>query len=159
LTKAAQYPVLAPILVIARDPHGGEQLLGDADLPVPVPARKGLARTELARLRYACHHPLRVAGTDPIQRFAGDDVEIPRLGVHGRRGTHRQADDFTDQRPGHRIGFVAADAPETEDDVIELHLSGVLPTAYPSPAIGRLAGPGRRSASRRRASALRPQFR
>ena len=58
------------------------QLLGDTDLPIAVLACKGLARAELARLRDARHHPFGVAGTDPIQRFAGDDVEIPGLGVH-----------------------------------------------------------------------------
>ncbi len=31
-------------------------------------------------------------------------------------------DDFLDQRPGHGIGLVAADAPAAEDNVIELHL-------------------------------------
>ncbi len=91
LAEAAQHPVLALVLVIARDPHGGEQLLGDADLPVAVLAREGLARAEFARLRHARHHPLGVAGADPVQRLAGDDVEIPGLGVHRRRRAHRQA--------------------------------------------------------------------
>src|SRR6202035_3648909 len=68
LTEAAQYPVLALILVIARDPHRGEQLLGDANLPVAMPTCKGLTRAELARLRYACHHPLGIACADPMQR-------------------------------------------------------------------------------------------
>jgi hypothetical protein len=156
LTEAAQDPVLAPLLVVASNPHGGEKLLGDADLPVPVLAGKGLARAELARLRDARHHPLRVAGTDPIQRLAGDDVEIPRLGVHRRRGAHRQADDLLDQRPGDRIGLVAANAPAAQDDVIELHLppspmhdrggtTMMPPMACSSPATGRPAGPGRRA--------------
>ena len=70
LTEAAQHPVLALVLVVAFDPHRGEQLLGDADLPVAVLACKGLARAELARLRDARHHPFGVAGADPIQRFA-----------------------------------------------------------------------------------------
>jgi hypothetical protein len=63
---------------------------------------------------------------DPIQRFAGDDVEIPGLGVHRRRRAHRQTDDFLDKRLGYWIGFVTADAPATEDNVIKLHLSGIL---------------------------------
>jgi hypothetical protein len=102
-------------------------LLGDANLPVAVLTCKGLTRAELARLRYARHHPLGIAGADPIQRFAGDDVEIPGLGVHRRRSAHRQTDDFLDQRPGYRIGFVTADASATEDNVIKPHLFGILP--------------------------------
>src|SRR4029079_4516672 len=66
LAEATQNPVLSPIPVIAGDPHGGEQLLGDANLPVAVLTCKSLTRTELARLRYACHHPLRIAGADSI---------------------------------------------------------------------------------------------
>jgi len=34
LTEAAQYPVLATILVIARNAHCRKQLLGHANLPV-----------------------------------------------------------------------------------------------------------------------------
>jgi hypothetical protein len=62
---------------------------------------------------------------DPIQRFAGDDVEIPGLGIHRRRSAHRQTDDFLDQRPGYGIGLVTADASATEDNVIKPHLSGI----------------------------------
>jgi hypothetical protein len=39
-------------------------------------------------------------------------------------GAHRQSDDFLDQRLGYWIGFVTADAPATEDNVIELHCFG-----------------------------------
>ncbi len=102
-------------------------MLGDANLPVAMLTCKGLTRAELARLRYACHHPLGIACADPIQRFAGDDVEIPGLGVHRRRSAHRQTDDFLDQRLGYRIGFVTADASATEDNVIKPHLFGILP--------------------------------
>ena len=76
-------------------------------------------------MRDARHVALGVAGADAVQRLAGDDVEIPGLGVHRRRRAHRQADDFLDQRLRHRIGLVAADAPATEDDVIKLHRRGI----------------------------------
>src|ERR1700733_9515611 len=88
-------------------------------------ACKGLPRAELAGLRYARHHPLGVAGADPIQRFAGDDVEIPGLGVHRRWRAHRQTNDFRNQRLGYWIGLVTADTPATEDNVIKLHLCGI----------------------------------
>src|SRR3984885_6959765 len=125
LTEAAQHPVLAHLLVITRDPHRGEQLLGAPNLPVAVLTREGLTRAELARLRYASYHPLGVAGADPIERFAGDDIEIPGLRVHRRRRAYRQADDFLNQLPGYWIGFVTADAAATEDNVIELHVAGI----------------------------------
>jgi len=70
LTEATQHPVLAIVLVIALDPHRGEELFGDADLPVAVLACKGLTRAKLARLRDARHHPFGVAGANSIQRFA-----------------------------------------------------------------------------------------
>src|ERR1700679_3485713 len=67
------------------------------------------------RPRHARHHPLGVAGADPIERFTGDDKEIPGLGVHRRRRAYRQTDDFLNQRSGHWIGFVTADAPATKN--------------------------------------------
>src|SRR5882762_11033403 len=85
-------------------------------------ACKGLTRAELARLRYARHHPLGIAGADPIQRFAGDNVEIPGLGVHRRRRAHRQTNDFRNERLGYWIRFVTADTPATENNVIKLHM-------------------------------------
>ena len=48
LPKAAQHPVLAHLLVVAGDAHGGEQLLGDADLAVAMRAGKGLPGAEFA---------------------------------------------------------------------------------------------------------------
>jgi hypothetical protein len=75
--------------------------------------------------RYARDHPLGVASADPIQGFAGHDVEIPGLAVHRGWRAHRQTDDFLDQGPRHRIRLVAADAAAAEDNVIKLHGSGI----------------------------------
>src|SRR5271170_2233058 len=83
LTEAAQHPVLAPFLVVTRNPHRSEQLLGDADLPLAVlPSEGGVAYAELARLRNARHVSLGVACADPIKRLARDDVEVPRPSIH-----------------------------------------------------------------------------
>src|SRR6202012_4571820 len=79
LAKAAHHPVLPALLVVARDFHGAEQLLGDADLAFAMHARERLADAKLARVRYARQVTLGVAAADAIERFAGDDVEIPRL--------------------------------------------------------------------------------
>src|SRR3954469_15568876 len=125
LPEAAHHPVLAPVLVLARDPHGGEQLLRDADLPVAVRTGKGLTGAKFARVRHTRQVALGIAGANPVQRLAGNDIEIPRLGIHRRTRAHREADDFLDQSFWHRIGLVAADASAAEDDVIEQHWPGI----------------------------------
>src|SRR3984885_1312345 len=107
-------------------------------------ACKGLPRAELAGLRYARHHPLGVAGADPIQRFAGDNVEIPGLGVHRRWSAHRQTNDFRNQRLGHWIGLVTADTPATEDNVIKLHLCGIPLATSESAWIFAISAPSRK---------------
>ena len=52
------------------------------NLKVPYFVEHQLALAELARLRHPGDHALGVAGTDAIERFAGDHIEVPRLGVH-----------------------------------------------------------------------------
>src|SRR4051794_5349666 len=79
------------------------------------------ADAELAGVRHARQVALGVAGADAVLRLAGDDVEVPGLGVHRRGRPHRERDDLLDQRPGDRVGLVTADAPATEDDVVKLH--------------------------------------
>ena len=59
-------------------------------------ALEGAAAAELPRVRHARDVALGVAGADPIQRLASDDVDIPGLHVHSRRCPHRQADDLLD---------------------------------------------------------------
>jgi S1-C subfamily serine protease len=95
--------------------------LGSNGLPITVDAREGLAAAEFAAVGDAGEDILGVALADPVKRFAGDHVEMPRLGVHRRRSTHRQGEDFLDQRPRNGIGLVAADAAATENDIIVLH--------------------------------------
>jgi len=53
-----------------------------SDLAVAVDAGEGLADAEFAAVGDAGDIALGVAGADAVQGLAGDDVEIPRLGVH-----------------------------------------------------------------------------
>ena len=119
LAKAAQHPVLAPGLVVPFDAHGGEQLLGDLDLPLPVRAGVFAVAAELARRRHAGQVALGVAGADAVERRAGDHVEIPGLRVERRRRAHRDLDHLPDQGLRHRIALEAADASAPQNDVVE----------------------------------------
>jgi hypothetical protein len=58
---------------------------------------------------------------NPVERFAGDDVEIPRLGIHRRRRAHSETDDFFDQRPWHRIRLIPANTAAAHDNVVKQH--------------------------------------
>src|SRR6185437_8901973 len=86
-------------------------------------AREWLANPELARVRHAGQIALGVAATDAVERRAGDDIEIPGLGIHRGRRAHRQRQDFPDQFLRNRIGLVTPDASPAENDVIELHVA------------------------------------
>src|SRR5689334_20282000 len=88
LAEAAQHPVLASCLVVPLNVHGREELLGDFDLPLPMYARVFAMAAELARMRNAGEIALGIAGADAVERFAGDDIEIPRLGVERGRRAH-----------------------------------------------------------------------
>ncbi len=81
----------------------------------------GAVAAELPGFRHARQNPLGVPGANAIERFAGDDIEIPGLGIEGGRRPHGHLDHFSDQRLGNRHGFVAANAPAPPDDFIVLH--------------------------------------
>ncbi len=116
LAEAAQNPVLSRILVVAFDAHGAEQLLGYADLAIAVNAGKGLASTELAAVRLARENTLGIALADAVERFAGYDVQMPRLRVHGRGRAHGEGKNFLDQFARNRLVEVAACRAATAHD-------------------------------------------
>jgi hypothetical protein len=105
LPKAAQHPVLPPRLVVARDPHRGEQLFGDVDLPAAMHALIFAMRGDIALRLGAADHLLHVTPPDPLQRLSGQDVDMPGLGVHRGRRAFCHVDDFLDHGPGHRLLF------------------------------------------------------
>src|SRR5690606_33926969 len=53
LAEAAEHPILAAFLVVARNAHSGEQLLGDADLPLAMNAGERRPGAKFPRLRHA----------------------------------------------------------------------------------------------------------
>ena len=61
LAEAAQHPVLPHRLVVARDPHRAEQLLGDVDLPAAMHALIFAVADDVALRLGARHHLLHVA--------------------------------------------------------------------------------------------------
>src|SRR5690606_37275647 len=119
LAEASQDPVLAPLHVVTGDAHRAEELLGHVDLPTTVDPLVRLGDAELARVRDAGQDPLGVALTDPLQRLAGHHVQVPGLGVVGRRRPRGDRDDLGDQLPRHRVGAIPADAAAAEHHVVE----------------------------------------
>jgi len=121
LAETAQHPILPPLLVVARDAHRFEQLDRAADLPFAVDALEGMAAAEFAAIGHSRQNILRVSLADPVERLAGDDMEMPRLGVHRAGRTHSEREDFLDQFARNRLVQIAADAAPSEDDLVIIH--------------------------------------
>ena len=62
------------------------------------------------------HHVLGVALPDTLQRLPGDHMNMPGLGVHGRRRPLGHLDDFINQLPGDGLGEIASDAGASFDE-------------------------------------------
>src|SRR5690606_34961349 len=78
LPKAAQHPVLAPLLVLAGDAHRPEQLLGDLDLSLAVHAGVAGPHAELPGVRNARDVALDIALADAVEHLAGNHAAVPR---------------------------------------------------------------------------------
>ena len=121
LAEAAQHPVLARGLVVALDVHGREELFGDLDLALAVLALISAVAAELAGFGDTCKIALGVALADAVEGLAGDDMEVPGLGVERGRGAHGELDHLADQRLGHGLAGEAARAAPTAHDVVVVH--------------------------------------
>ena len=58
-----------------------------------------------------------IASADAVQWLAGDDVEVPGLGVHRRGRAHCQRQNLFDQRARHRLVEISADRTASKDDL------------------------------------------
>ncbi len=104
LPESAQHPVLSHRLVVTRNSHHGEELLGDVDLPFAMDALIFPVRDNVPFRLGAGEHLFHVAPTDPLQRFSRQDVHMPGLGVHGRWRALGYSDDLFDHVARHRLG-------------------------------------------------------
>ena len=103
LAEAAQHPILPHRLVVAGNPHGAEQFLGDVDLAFAVHALIFAVADDVPFRFGAGDHLFHVAAAHALQRLAGQDMDIPRLGVHGGWRALGGLDDLFDHRPRHGL--------------------------------------------------------
>ena len=130
LAKTAHYPVLATFLVITLYAHGFEQLDGNFDLALAVNAFITAPHGDLTLNLSPGKHPFRIALANAFQRFAGDDMKKPGLGIHGRGRALGDFDDVPDNLPGHRVGFIATDASPFVNQGLEIHTYSLTKTLY-----------------------------
>jgi hypothetical protein len=122
LAETAQDPVHPLFLVVALDAHRLEQLDGDLDLALAVVALVAGSHPELAAVGHAGQVALDIALADAVEHLAGDDVEVPGLGVKRGRRAHRDLEDLAHQRLGNRLLQEATDTAAAPHDVIEFHI-------------------------------------
>ena len=122
LAEAAQHPVLPLLLVVALDSHRAEQLLGHADLAFAMHARERLASAKFAAVGFACEDAFGIALADPVERFAGDDMEMPRLRVHRSGRAHGKREDFLDHCLRYRLVEIAPDRAAAHHHLVIGHI-------------------------------------
>ena len=123
LAEAAHHPILAALLVVAFDPHGSKELFRDADLPVAVDTGIGPVIADFTHRRHALQHTGRIPFTDFLKRFAGQHMQMPRLGVHRGWRAIGQCDDLFQQGARHGVFLEAPDAAPFLHCLFQFHLA------------------------------------
>ena len=121
LPESPQHPVLPHRLVVSRDSHGAEQLLGDIDLSATMHALIFAVADNVAFRLGAGDHLFHVALAHALQRFAGQDVHVPGLRIHRRRRPLGDLDDLFDNRARHRLGLETAYTSASVYEFFEIH--------------------------------------
>jgi hypothetical protein len=112
---------LAHRRVVARDSHGGEQLLGDVVLARAMDTLAGTVGENVPLRRLARGHLFHVAATDLLQRLAREDMDVPRLAVHRRWRALGILDDLADHRLRHRLVPKTPDAAAAVHQLLKIH--------------------------------------
>src|SRR6202011_3950977 len=78
--------------------------LGDVDLPLALNALIFAVRDDISLRLGAGEHLFHVPPADLLQRLSRQDMDMPGLGVHGRRRALGDRDDLLDHGARHRLG-------------------------------------------------------
>ena len=107
---------MATRFVITFNAHGLKELHRDLDLTFAVHALIAVIRHfDLAIDGSARQHAFGVAFADQLKWRAGEHMEVPWLGVHGRRCPLGQINDFDHELFGNRLVEVSACAASRPD--------------------------------------------